>query len=56
VPQEAAEWVLQQAGDLRARFAAIQPVLERGEVTGLDAIVRSLMRQGCVIDGRTPAP
>ncbi len=56
VPQDAAEWVLQQAGDLRARFAAIQPVLERGEVTGLDAIVRSLMRQGCVIDGRTPAP
>jgi len=54
VPQGAAEWVLQQVADLRARFAAIQPVLERGEVTNIDAIVEGLQRQGLVIRPRAP--
>jgi regulator of RNase E activity RraA len=52
VPQEAAEWVLQQAAELRSRFAKIQPVLERGEVTNIAAITDGLRRQGFAIDGR----
>ncbi len=52
VPQEAAGWVLAQAADLRARFAKIQPVLERGEVTNIAAIIDSLQRQGFAIDGQ----
>ncbi len=55
VPQEAAEWVLREAADLRARFDKIQPVLERGEVTGIDAIVKGFQAQGFAIDpGGTP--
>lgn len=53
VPQEAAVWVLAQVGDLRTRFAAIQPLLERGEVTGIDALTARLRRQGFLIDGTT---
>ncbi|MGQ0571931.1 MAG: RraA family protein [Armatimonadota bacterium] len=52
VPQEAAEWVLAQVADLRARFAKIQPVLERGEVTTIAAITDGLRRQGFAIDGQ----
>jgi len=51
IPQEAAEWVLQQVADLRARFAKIQSVLERGEVTNIAAITDGLRRQGFAIDG-----
>ncbi len=51
VPQEAAAWVLQQAADLRARFASIQPILERGEVTSIEAITAGLQQQGFAIDG-----
>ncbi|MGH2406322.1 MAG: RraA family protein [bacterium] len=50
VPQDAAEWVLQQAVELRRRFAAIQPVLERGEVTNIANITQGLEQQGFVID------
>jgi regulator of RNase E activity RraA len=56
VPQEAAEWVLAQASELRARFAKIQPVLERGEVTNIAAIVDGLQRQGFAIDGGLSGP
>jgi regulator of RNase E activity RraA len=53
VPQESAEWAAGAVDALRARFAAIQPVLERGDVTNLDAIVKGCVQQGLVIDGRT---
>lgn len=52
IPQEAAEWVLAQVADLKARFAKIQPVLERGEVTSIAAITDGLRRQGFAIDGQ----
>lgn len=51
VPRDAAEWVLEQVSALRARFDAIQPVLERGEVTSIGAITRGLQQQGFAIDG-----
>jgi regulator of RNase E activity RraA len=55
VPRESAEWVLREAAELRARFDKIQPILERGEVTGIDAIVKGFQAQGFAIDpGGTP--
>lgn len=54
VPPAAAAWVLRQVADLKQRHAKIQAVLERGEVTGIDAIVDSLGKQGFAIDGEGP--
>ena len=51
VPHEAAEWVLQQVVDLKAKHAKIQPVLERGEVTNIAAIIEGLRGQGFAVDG-----
>ena len=53
IPPASAEWVLQQVADLKQRHARIQPVLERGEVTSIDTITESLVKQGFVIDGRS---
>jgi len=53
IPPAAAEWVLQQVADLKQRHARIQPVLERGEVTSIDTITETLVKQGFVIDGRS---
>ncbi len=53
VPQNAAEWVLEQVAELRSRFAAIQPILEKGEVTSIAAITQGLAERGFAIDGRT---
>lgn len=53
IPQASAEWVLQQVADLKQRHARIQPVLERGEVTSIDAITEALVKQGFAIDGRS---
>jgi regulator of RNase E activity RraA len=50
VPPEGAEWVLEQAAALRARFDAIQPVLERGEVANIAAVTEALLKQGLVVD------
>ncbi len=50
VPQDAAEWVLQQVADLKARHAKAQPILERGEVTSIEAIIRGLGDRGFAID------
>ena len=36
--------------ELRARFDRIQPILERGEVTGIDAIIKGFETQGFKID------
>jgi regulator of RNase E activity RraA len=57
VPQDAAEWVAREAAELRARFDRIQPILERGEVTGIDAIIKGFQAQGFAIDpdGSTPS-
>jgi regulator of RNase E activity RraA len=52
VPQEAAEWVLQQVADLKARHAAIQPALERGEVTAIQKIMQGLTQRGFAVDDR----
>lgn len=52
IPQEAAEWVLRQVADLKARHEKIQPVLERGEVTAIDTITRGLTERGFAIDPR----
>jgi regulator of RNase E activity RraA len=52
VPQDAAEWVLLQVADLRSRFAAIQSILEKGEVTNIAAITQGLVERGFEIDGR----
>jgi 4-hydroxy-4-methyl-2-oxoglutarate aldolase len=51
VPPVAAEWVLRQVTDLKQRHASIHPVLERGDVTSIDAIMEGLIKQGFVIDG-----
>ncbi len=51
IPPAAAEWVLGQAEDLKQRHARVQPVLERGEVTAIDAITESLRNQGFALDG-----
>jgi regulator of RNase E activity RraA len=51
VPPAAAAWVLRQVADLKHRHAKAQAVLERGEVTAIDAIVDSLRKQGFAIDG-----
>jgi regulator of RNase E activity RraA len=56
VPQEAAAWVLQQVDELRSRFAAVQPVLDRGEVTNIEGVTRGLQQQGFAVDGRTLKP
>lgn len=53
IPQEAATWVLQRVTKLRARFDAVQPALERGEVTNIEGITRSMQQQGFAVDGRT---
>ena len=53
IPPASAEWVLQQVADLKQRHARIQPVLERGEVTSIDTITETLVKQGFVIDGRS---
>jgi 4-hydroxy-4-methyl-2-oxoglutarate aldolase len=50
VPQDAVEWVLQQVADLRSRFAAIQSILEKGEVTNIAAITQGLVERGFEID------
>ncbi len=50
IPPAAAAWVLRQVADLKQRHAKLQPVLERGDVTGIDAIVDSLGKQGFAID------
>ena len=50
IPPAAAEWVLRQVADLKQRHAKIQSVLERGEVTGINAIIDSLGKQGFAID------
>jgi 4-hydroxy-4-methyl-2-oxoglutarate aldolase len=49
VPQDAVEWVLQQVAALKARHAAAQPVLERGEVTGIQAILDALRQRGFAV-------
>ena len=51
IPQDAAEWVLQQVADLKQRHAKLQPVLERGEVTNIEAITQHLRQRGFAIDG-----
>jgi regulator of RNase E activity RraA len=50
IPQDAAEWVAREVVELRARFDRIQPILERGEVTGIDAIIKGFETQGFAID------
>jgi regulator of RNase E activity RraA len=50
IPQEAAEWVLQQVADLKARHAKAQAILERGEVTNIEAIIQGLAQDGFAID------
>ena len=50
VPREAAAWVLQQVADLKAKHAKIQPILERGEVTNIAAIIDGLRGQGFAVD------
>lgn len=53
VPPEAAEWVLQQVTDLKANHARIQPILERGEVTNIAAILQGLVQRGMQVDSQT---
>jgi 4-hydroxy-4-methyl-2-oxoglutarate aldolase len=50
VPQDAVEWVLQQVADLKTRHAGAQPILERGEVTNIEAIIQGLVQRGFAID------
>jgi 4-hydroxy-4-methyl-2-oxoglutarate aldolase len=52
VPPEAAEWVLQQVTELKAGHARIQPVLERGEVTNIAAILQGLAQRGLLWTAR----
>lgn len=47
VPTAHAEMVLQGVVDLLAAFERIQPLLERGEVTGIAAIRQQLEASGC---------
>lgn len=49
VPLSAGELVLEKLTDLRARMAGLQPILERGEVTGIAQIEKDLAAQGCEI-------
>jgi len=51
VPQDAAEWVLQQASALHDRHQKQQPALERGEVTNIAGTIEALRRRGFSIDG-----
>lgn len=53
VPYDAGEWVLQQVADLKAKHAKIQPVLERGDVTNIAAIIEGLRGQGFAVDETT---
>jgi regulator of RNase E activity RraA len=52
VPVEGIEWVLRQVADLKARHAAAQPVLEKGEVTGIQTIMQGLAQRGFAVDDR----
>lgn len=56
IPSHAAEWVLRQVEDLKAKHAKIQPVLDRGEVTNIAAIIEGLRGQGFEVDGRGDTP
>ncbi len=55
IPPAAAAWVLRQVTELKQRHAKLQAILERGEVTGIDAIVDSLGKQGFAVDGEGTA-
>jgi hypothetical protein len=39
--------------ELKAGHARIQPVLERGEVTNIAAILQGLAQRGFAVDGQT---
>lgn len=47
VPQVAAQAVIRRARDQQQRYAALSPVLRRGEVTNIITIERDLREQGC---------
>ena len=49
VPREAAEEVLRRVRKVREGFALLQPILQRGEITNIEAIERSVRDQGAQI-------
>ena len=49
IPLAEAEWVLEKVVELKTKRASLQPILERGEVTNIEAITKSLLGQGYVM-------
>jgi 4-hydroxy-4-methyl-2-oxoglutarate aldolase len=49
VPQSAAREIIRRARDQQERYAALRPIMLRGEVTNIENIEREVRDQGCQI-------